>query len=130
MASSTSRPAWHEPRRIAALWAGILAGPIAWLTLLEVNYVLSYVSCESQQKWFLHAAVAVSLALVAGAGYLAWVSGPPEDTQDRTAPVTRSTAEVRARWMALAGLGLSLWFILVILTMEIPILVLRACEGR
>jgi hypothetical protein len=32
--------------------------------------------------------------------------------------------------MALGGLGLSLWFILVILAMEIPILVLRACEGR
>ena len=95
-----------------------------------MNYVLSYVACESRQKWFLHAAVAVALALVAGAGYLAWVSGPPEDTQDRTAPVTRSSRRSRARWMALAGLGLSLWFILVILAMEIPILVLRACEGR
>jgi hypothetical protein len=130
MASSTSRPAWHEPRRIAALWAGILAGPIVWFTLLEVNYLLAYVSCESRHKWFFHVAVAVSVVVVGGAAWLAWRSGPPEDTQDRTAPVTRSTAEVRARWMALAGLGLSLWFILVIIAMEIPILVLQACEGR
>lgn len=128
MASSTSRPAWHEPRRIAALWAGVLAGPIVWFTLLEVNYVLSYVSCESRQKWFLHLAVALSVVLVAAAGYLAWRYGPPEDTQDRTPPVTRSTSEIRSRWMAMAGVGLSIWFILVIVAMEIPIVILRVCQ--
>jgi hypothetical protein len=128
MASSTSRHAWHEPRRIAALWAGVLAGPIVWLTLLEANYVLSYVSCELRQKWFLHAAVAVSIALVAAAAYAAWQYGPPEDTQERTPPVTRSTAEIRSRWMAYAGVGLSLWFILVIVAMEIPILALKVCQ--
>jgi hypothetical protein len=128
MASSTSRPAWHEPRRIAALWTGFLAGPIVWFTLLEVNYTLSYVSCESRQKWFLHVAVVASVLLVAAAAYLAWRYGPPEDSQDRTPPVTRSTAEIRARWMAFGGVGLSLWFILVIIAMEIPILTLKVCQ--
>ena len=101
-------------------WAALLEDELRAVVRLRVNRNRSGFSTL---RWR-------SLALVAGAGYLAWVSGPPEDTQDRTAPVTRSTAEVRARWMALAGLGLSLWFILVILAMEIPILVLRACEGR
>jgi hypothetical protein len=128
MGSSTSRPAWHEPRRIAALWAGIVTGPIVWFTLLEVNYVLSYVSCESRQTWFLHLAVIASVVLVAAAGYVGWRHCPPEDTQDRTAPVTRSTSEIRSRWMALAGIGLSLWFIVVILAMEIPIAVLKVCQ--
>lgn len=128
MASSTSRPAWHEPRRIAALWAGVLAGPLVWFTLLEVNYVMSYVSCESRQKWFLHVAVLVSVVVVAAAAYAGWRYGPPEDTQDRTPPVTRSTSEVRSRWMALAGIGLSAWFILVMLAMEIPILALKVCQ--
>jgi hypothetical protein len=128
MASSTSRPAWHEPRRIAALWTGLLAGPIVWFTLLEVNYTLSYVSCESRQKWFLHVAVIASVLLVAGAAYMSWRYGPPEDSQERTPPVTRSTAEIRARWMAFGGVGLSLWFILVIIAMEIPILTLKVCQ--
>jgi hypothetical protein len=128
MASSTSRPAWHEPRRIAALWTGLLAGPIVWFTLLEVNYTLSYVSCETRQKWFLHVAVIASVLLVAAAAYLAWRYGPPEDSQVRTPPVTRSTAEIRARWMAFGGVGLSLWFILVIIAMEIPILTLKVCQ--
>jgi len=128
MDSSTSRHAWHEPRRAAALWTGLLAGPIVWLALLEAIYVMSYVSCETRQKWFLHVAVAASVAIVAGAAGLAWKYGPPQDTEDRTPPVTRSTAEIRARWMALAGVGLSLWFIVVILAMEIPIAVLKICQ--
>jgi hypothetical protein len=128
MASSTSRPEWHEPRRIAALWTGVLGGPIVWFALLQVNYTLSYVSCETRQKWFLHVAVLAAIALVSMAGYLAWRHGPPEDTQDRTSPVTRSTGEVRARWMSLAGVGLSLWFIVVIIAMEIPILTLKICQ--
>lgn len=128
MASSTSRPAWHEPARIAALWAGLLAGPVVWLALLEFNYVLSYVSCEARQKWFLHVAVAVAVLLVAAAGYAAWRSGPPEDLEQRTPPVTRATAEVRARWMAAGALGVSAAFIVFILAMEIPILVLKTCQ--
>jgi hypothetical protein len=99
-----------------------------WLTLLEVNYVLSYVSCESRSTWLLHAAIVASIALVAAAAYAAWRYGPPEDTQERTPPATRSTSEIRSRWMALAGIGSSLWFILVILAMEIPILVLKVCQ--
>jgi hypothetical protein len=128
MASSTSRPAWHEPRRIAALWTGMLAGPVVWFTLLELNYVLSYVSCECRHKWFLHAAELAAVLIVAAAAYTAWRFGPPQDSQDRTPPVTRSTAEIRARWMAFAGVGLSLWFILVIVAMEIPILTLKVCQ--
>lgn len=128
MASSTSRPAWHERRRIAALWAGVLAGPLVWLALLETNYVLSYVACETRQTWFLHAAVILSIGVVAAAGYIAWRYGPPEDTQDRTAPVTRSTSEIRSRWMALVGVGMSVWFMLVMAAMEIPIIGLKVCQ--
>ena len=106
----------------------MLAGPVVWFTLLELNYVLSYVSCENRHKWFLHAAELASVLIVAAAGYTAWRFGPPQDSQDRTPPVTRSTAEIRARWMAFAGVGLSLWFILVIVAMEIPILTLKVCQ--
>ena len=128
MGSSTSRPAWHEPARIAALWTGLLAGPLVWLTLLEVNYVMSYVSCETREKWFLHLAVAVAALLVAAAGYVAWRSGPPSAGDATTPPVTRTTAELRARWMAMGGVALCAWFVLVILTMDIPIAVLKTCQ--
>ena len=130
MRSSTSRPAWHSPTRIAALWAGVLTGPIVWLTMLEVNYLLTYVACETGHKWFMHVAVLAATTVVAAAGCLAWMSGPPDDPVIDTLPVTRATSEQRARWMALYGVVSSAWFIIVILANEIPILVLRACEGR
>ena len=130
MPSSTSRPVWHNRTRTAILWAGVLTGPIVWLTMLEVNYVLTYVACETGRKWFMHVTVLVALSLVATAGYLSWLYGPPDDPEIDTRPVTRETAEQRARWMALYGVGSSIWFMIVILANEIPILVLRACEGR
>ena len=112
------------------LWTGILAGPIAWFTMLEANYLLTYVACESGHKWFMHAVVLAAIGLVATAGYFSWVYGPPGDPEIDTPPVTRDTSEQRARWMALYGVASSIWFIIVILANEIPILVLHACEGR
>jgi hypothetical protein len=112
------------------LWAGILTGPVVWFTLLEVNYLLSYVACETGHTWFMHVAVLVAVAFVAMAGYFSWLYGPPDDSDVNTPPVTRATAEQRARWMALYGVASSVWFIIVILANEIPLLVLRACEGR
>jgi hypothetical protein len=128
MSSSTSHHAWHDPWRAAGLWTGLLAGPLVWAGLLETHYVLSYVACEVRQEWFLHAATALAVALVAAAGWVGWRSGPAEDDQRRSPPVTRATSESRARWMSLAGVALSGFFIVVILSMEIPIIVLRTCQ--
>jgi hypothetical protein len=109
---------------------GLLAGPIVWFTLLEANYVMSYVACASRHTWFLHGMNLVSAAVVACAAVLAWRSGPPEDAEHPTSPITRETSESRARWMSLGGAILSIWFVVVILAMEIPVAVLPSCVGR
>lgn len=117
MPSSTSRPAFpeaHDAAREVALWTGVLAGPVVWLTLLETNYVMSYVACEVRQTWFLHLATLIAVALTAGAGLWGWSAGQGENP--------------RARWMGHASLASSIWFILVILSMEIPVIVLRTCQ--
>ena len=130
MPSSTSPHASHDARRTAALVAGLLAGPLVWFSVLEANYVMSYVACESRHAWFLHVVNLGSAVLVAFAGVLAWRSGPPENAEHPSAPVTRETSEHRARWMAIGGVMTSSWFVLVILAMEIPMLVIPACAGR
>ena len=65
MPSSTLRhgsfDAGPAPRGIVGR---LLAGPLAWAALLEMNYVLSYVACEQRQTWMLHLAAGVALALV------------------------------------------------------------------
>ena len=130
MASSTSRPVSHERWRLTALWAGLLTGPIVWLALLEVNYVLAYVACETTSTWFLHLAIGVALLLVAGAGYAAWAAsyGPMMADETLTPPLSDETRLQRSRWMSLAGVALSLWFIVVILAMEVPLVVLKECS--
>jgi hypothetical protein len=108
----------------------VLAGPTIWLTLLEVHYVMSYVACETRATWFLHLATLIALAIVAGAGMWGWSAGrgPRDLPEPLTAPISYETSDARARWMGHASVVLSAWFILVILTKEIPIIVLRTCQ--
>ena len=133
MPSSTSHHASrdaHDRTRELALWTGVLAGPAVWLTLLEVNYALSYVACETRHTWFLHVATLVSVALVAAAGLWGWSAGrgPRDLPEPLTPPVSYETSDTRARWMGHASIASSVWFIIVILSMEIPVIVLRTCQ--
>lgn len=130
MPSSTSRPVSHERWRLAALWSGLLTGPIVWLALLEVNYVLAYVACEAHSTWFMHLAVVVALLLVGSAGYAAWTASYGDIMADEppTPPLSDETRRQRSRWMSLAGVAFSAWFIVVILAMEVPLVVLKECQ--
>jgi hypothetical protein len=130
MASSTSRPVSHEPRRSLALWVGLLAGPVVWLSLLQTNYILAYVACETRHTWFMHLATGIAVVLVAAAGFGAWRAsdGSIMREEEQSAPLTDETHRQRARWMAFGGVAFSAWFILVILAMEIPIIVLQECQ--
>ena len=122
MPSSTLRHgsfSWGS--RLAALWAGLAAGPLAWGALLETNYALSYVACEQRHTWMLHLSAGVALVLVGLGALASWAAAPPLDG----APA--STAETRARFMAVGGLALCAWFALVIVATEIPVLVLHPC---
>jgi len=98
--------------------------------LQEFNYVMSYVACETRQTWFLHAATATAVALVAAVALFAWRAseGHPLEEEHQTHPLEDETRRQRARWMSGLGVGLSLLSILVILSMEVPIVVLRTCQ--
>lgn len=130
MPASTSRPVSHERWRLVAVWAGLLAGPLVWLVLLQTNYVLAYVACEVQHTWFMHLTTALAVLVVAAAGYATWRASFGDLMADETLtdPLSDETRRQRSRWMSLAGVAFSAWFILVILAMEIPIVVLKECQ--
>jgi hypothetical protein len=133
MPSSTSSPAWrdaHDRRRVLALWTGVLAGPTVMLVLLQVNYVLSYVACETRQTWFLHLGTVIAVALVAAAGAWAWRAGrgPVDLPEPLSHPISPETADTRARWMAHFAVAMSAWFILVMIAMSVPVVVLNTCQ--
>jgi hypothetical protein len=130
MHSSTGRPVSHEYWRLTALWAGMLAGPIVALMLQELNYVMSYVACETRQTWFLHLSAVIAIGIVATVAMFAWRAsdGHPLEMEHPTPPLSDETRRQRARWMSGFGVAISLLSILVILSMEIPVLVLRPCQ--
>ena len=107
----------------------MLTGPITWLCLLEVNYVLAHVACQTRSRRYLHAASATATALVLLAGYATWStrSGGLAD-HATTAPATEDTRTQQNRWMRLAGLVTCAWFIVVIVAMEVPLFVLEECR--
>src|SRR3954470_3588827 len=101
MPSSTSRRGsldWGW--RLAALWTGVLAGPLAWAALLETNYVLSYVACEQRHTWMLHTATAVALLLIGVAALAAWRASPALESAPEDQPSTdpRETTVILARF--------------------------------
>ena len=72
--SRPESPPREEPAPFSnpALWVGCLTGPIVFLVLLEVNYLLTMWSCAADARWPLHLSTLIGLALTAGAGAHAW----------------------------------------------------------
>jgi hypothetical protein len=115
------RPSIREPREIVLLWTGMLAGPLAWMAQLAMNYALTDWTCRSGHRWALDLTFAVTLTVTAAGALAAWtVRRPsPHDRPERVA----------ARHMSLAwcGLGLSALFALAIAATMIPRLYLSPC---
>ena len=130
MPSSTLHRASHDRARLAALWTGVLAGPIVYLLLLEVNNLLSYVACETRQKWFLHLATVIAIAMVAAAGLVGWRAslGHPLEQEVTSPALSDETAVQRVRWLAAASATFSVGFILLIIATHIPVVVLKVCQ--
>lgn len=114
--------------RLAALWLGILAGPVAWSSLLEVNYAMSYVACEVRHNWMLHLASGLALLLIVSSAYVAWRAAPPLGDVEEPSLSPEKTALVRARFMAIGGLAMCAFFFIVVLATEIPVLILPPCS--
>jgi hypothetical protein len=112
------------------LWSGLLAGPLVFLAVLQANYVLSYVSCETRDTWFLHLSTLTGVLLVSLVGWRCWVEAVAGELFESSSgdTVGQRASESRAAWMGYAGAGISAWFALSIAALDIPVLVLRTCQ--
>ena len=129
MPSSTLRRDWSESTpRIAALWFGLLAGPLAWAAVLETNYVLSYVACEQRSAWMLHLATLLGVLMCGSAGYAAWRAMPASGDESQPSIDFDATTHLVERFIGIAGMTVSAWFVVTILAMEVPILTLGPCQ--
>jgi hypothetical protein len=109
----------------ALLWTGILLGPVGWFLSLEANFALAPLACYDQAKFLLHLVSGVAFLLVFLAGSLSFTQF---QTAERNVASEPSAFRSRRRGMALAGMGLSGLFLLVIVAQAIPNFLLAGCE--
>lgn len=114
-----------ERRRTLALAAGFFLAPFAWAAQLLVNYSLTPTACVSGQTWMLHVVSLAALVTAAGGAVIA-SSAWKRLTSGST--VEGNPYESGRRFMALSGLVLSAFFVLVILAQEIPTWWLDPCQ--
>ena len=108
-----------------ALWAGILAGPLAALVQLQANYALVLWVCGSGGAWALHAVSEAALVVAVGAGVLSWRNWQRAgaDWDDGGAGVLP-----RSRFMSVVGMFVSVISALVVVAQWIAVFVYDPCQ--
>ena len=111
-------------RRIAALWAGLLVAPTAFLINLELGYALVPTACRTGHTLPLHL-VHLACLLLAVVGSL--VAQGNRGSSDATA-ADPNNHRAQGRFMGGLGVTVGLLFVLVILSQAIPGFVLSPCR--
>ncbi|MBS1818206.1 MAG: hypothetical protein JSU08_09775 [Acidobacteria bacterium] len=116
---------FDEPRGIAVLWAGVLAGPTAWALDLTISYAIVQWTCGGGPPVTLHLITLFSLAMIGAGAFGSWraLRAVPEG-----APQDGSQPDQRGYFMALLGLSMCALFAMVVIAGAIPRWVLDACQ--
>lgn len=108
------------------LWAGLLAGPVAWAVHLQGVFALSAWATERDRPGALHAVGAACVLATLGGGLLAWrawrtVGGWPSGTE--------AADTARVRYLAVLGVMTAALFALVIAAQWAAVVVLPRTMG-
>lgn len=126
----------HDPvYALVLLWLCILAGPLSWSMQLAVAYPLLDWSCRAEHLLPVHLVTLVAFLLSASSAYLSWhnlelhrtLDSINENPNSQKRGSTSESEMPPRQFMALAGLMLSLFFLLVIIIQWLPVLVLDPC---
>src|SRR3954453_22706985 len=111
--------------RDLALWAGILAGPVAFALDEEISYAVTQKACSTGDHFILHLVSVLALCLIAAGAISAWrvfVRLPTDADQKGGGEGDRS------RFMAIAGLVLCLLFTMFVIAEAVPRFILGPCD--
>jgi hypothetical protein len=114
-----------RPRGILSLWFGVLGGPLAALICLEVAYAAVPWACRARVVLPLHLAPLLTALLALAAGFVArrdWRATEPEWPDDAEGVLARS------RFLAVLGMGLSVFSLLLITAHWLAIFIFDPCN--
>jgi len=123
--SSEATGQFKEGARPLVLWAGVLAGPTATLTQLQINYAVVLWACGAGgREWPLHLVSLLALLVCVGAGLLSWrnwrVAGDWDEDDAGVMP--------RSRFMAAVGMLISAHAALVVVAQWAAVFAYGPCE--
>ena len=122
---SQARPHRPPDARPLTEWAGVLAGPIAFLLNLQVSYMMVPWACAVGAHTALYLVPVGALLLTALGGSCAWRVW---QRTGRDWPGNGEGAVPRSRLLAVLGLLTSGLFALIIIAQAIPTVILSACQ--
>jgi hypothetical protein len=119
-----ARSHW-EGAGLAMLIGGFLAGPAAWGLNLMVNYSLVKPACAAGSAFILTVVSLIALAVTGAGGLVSW-----HCWQQLRAGGTGAGGRIvdRSYFVALVGVALNLFFVLLIAVSTVPHFVLSPCE--
>jgi hypothetical protein len=107
------------------LWVSILAGGLAWTLHLLVSYLLVPVACATGRAWLLHGVTLVTEVVTVIGLVIAYRAWKKIESSDRSQVLGRSSGY--KRFLALCGVLLNLFFVVVIFLEGLPVAFLSPC---
>ena len=109
----------------AALWIGILTGPLTLAAEQELNFILVQWACVNGAQWVLHLVALIALIIVLIAAAIAFSCWR---TAGRVGPNDTGGMPGAARFLALGGLILSLMFAMAIVWHGVETFLIGVCQ--
>lgn len=108
-----------RPLRDFSLWLAMVGSPAIWLIQFQTIYMLVYPACGSHHNAVINATCAgffLCIAVIAIVAWRNWSNAHPAETAGRT-----------RRFMAMAGVLVSLLFLIVVIAQWIAALMIDPC---
>lgn len=116
---------FKQAGRVAALWAGLLSGPMAWMISQQAgNFIVSW-ACSPAGRVALHLVMIAALLLAGAGGLVSWRCWR---RAGREWPDDSGGAVPRSRFLAVLGLMMSGLFSLLIAAQWIPSFFFDPCQ--
>ncbi len=119
----------RDQRNIALQWAGVLAGPVAWIFDEGLSYSMVQHACSTGHFYVLHVVSIVALLIGLSGVFISWknLMTLPASREEKGETPGGSPMD-RAVFMAKLGLMLSAGFVLVIIALGVPKVMMSPCQ--